>query len=61
MKSNLRISKRVLCNHMKISLNTPIERTALETILRDKIAEFGSVCNIQEREIKIDDIGKKPC
>lgn len=41
-----------------VQLDTKIDHAVLEKVLRDKIAEFGSVYDIPEREIKIDDIGK---
>ena len=41
----------------KVQLNTPIDYETLEAILRDKIAEFGSVYNIPERNITIENIG----
>jgi len=41
----------------KVDLNTSIDYKTLEEILRNEIAELGSVYDIPEREIKIENIG----
>ncbi|MGQ0791605.1 MAG: hypothetical protein ACT4NJ_05190, partial [Nitrosopumilaceae archaeon] len=43
----------------RVQLNSPIDKKILESILRNEIAELGSIYDIPERDISIEDLGDK--